>query len=202
MRAGKGGLARQTQERYKRAQYGFSGGPQQPCQRMRLALQALNDVERGRLLRRYAIGGAMGATFYLEPVSTFDLDIFVVFPQEQLIQTLTPICEFLRARGYQPHGESVVIGNWPVQFLPAETPLLREAVEQAPAQDYEGVPTRVMSAEHLMTIALQAGRAKDHARLVAFVEAGVADVARLEDILARHGLREAWHRFKSRYLDE
>ena len=144
----------------------------------------------------------MGATFYLEPVSTFDLDIFVVFPQEQLILTLTPIYEFLRARGYQAQGESVVIGNWPVQFLPAETPLLREAVDQAPAHDYEGVQTRVMSAEHLMAIALQAGRAKDHARLVAFVEAGVADVARLEDILARHGLREAWHRFKSRYLDE
>jgi len=37
--------------------------------------------------------------------------------------------------------------------------------------------------------------------LVAFVEAGVAGVARLEDSLARHGLREAWQRFKSRYLD-
>jgi hypothetical protein len=95
----------------------------------------------------------------------------------------------------------VVIGNWPVQFLPAETPSLREAVEQAPAHDYEGVPTRVMSAEHLMAIALQTGRAKDHARLVAFVEAGVADPGRLKDILTRHGLSEAWQRFESRYLD-
>lgn len=169
---------------------------------MKPALQALNDLERAGLVRHYAIGGAMGATFYLEPVSTFDLDIFVVFHHEGVILTLAPIYDFLRARGYQPQGESVVIGNWPVQFLPAETSLLREAVEQAPALDYEGVPTRVMSAEHLMAIALQTGRAKDYARLVAFVESGVADMARLDDILARHGLREAWQRFKSRYLNE
>ena len=67
------------------------------------------------------------------------------------------------------------------------------------AHDYDGVPTRVMSAEHLMANALQTGRAKDHARLVAFVEAGVADAARLGDILGQHGLRELWQRLKSPY---
>jgi len=40
---------------------------------MRLALQTLNDLEREGLIRRHAIGDAMSATFYLEPVSTFDL---------------------------------------------------------------------------------------------------------------------------------
>ena len=140
---------------------------------MKLALQVINDLEREGLIRAHAIGGAMGATFYLEPVSTFDLDIFVIFHHQPLILTLTPIYDFLRARGHLPAGDAVVIGNWPVQFLPAETPLLREAVEQARTHDYEGVSTRVMSAEHLMAIALQTGRAKDFARLVAFVEAGV-----------------------------
>jgi hypothetical protein len=168
---------------------------------MKLALQAINDLEREGLIHRHAIGGAMGATFYLEPVSTFDLDIFVVFQHQPLVLTLTPIYDFLRARGHQPEGDAVVIGNWPVQLLPAETPLLREAVEQARPLDYEGVPTRVMSAEHLMAIALQTGRAKDHARLVAFVESGVADRTRLDDILSRHGLTAAWQRFASRYLD-
>jgi hypothetical protein len=168
---------------------------------MKVALQAINDLEREGLIRSAAIGGAMGATFYLEPVSTFDLDIFVVFHDTPLTLTLTPIHEFLRARGHRPEGDAVVIGNWPVQFLPAETPLLREAVEQARVVDYEGVPTRVMSAEHLMAIAVQTGRTKDHARLVAFVESGVADRARLDDILSRHGLNAAWQRFAARYLD-
>lgn len=168
---------------------------------MRLALQAINDLEREGLIQKAAIGGAMGATFYLEPVSTFDLDIFVIFEGQPLIVSLTPIYDFLKARGHQPEGDAVVVGNWPVQFLPAETPLLREAVEQARQVDYEGIPARVMSAEHLMAVALATGRAKDHARLVAFVESGVADRARLNDILSRHGLKASWKRFEARYLD-
>jgi hypothetical protein len=44
-------------------------------------LQVLNELERGGVIDRYAIGGAMGATFYVEPLLTFDLDVFVVPPQ-------------------------------------------------------------------------------------------------------------------------
>ena len=57
-----------------------------------------------------------------------------------------------------------------------------------------------MTAEHLMAIALQTGRAKDHARLVMFVEAGIADMNRLSDILGRHSLLDAWKKFENRFL--
>jgi len=63
-----------------------------------------------------------------------------------------------------------------------------------------GLATRVMTAEHVMAIALQTGRAKDHARLVMFVEAGIADMDRLRDILARHSLLDAWAKFENRFL--
>ena len=56
------------------------------------------------------------------------------------------------------------------------------------------------TAEHLMAIALQTGHAKDHARLVMYAEAGIADVDRLRDILARHSLRDAWAKFENRFL--
>jgi hypothetical protein len=79
--------------------------------------------------------------------------------------------------------------------------LLKEAVEQAVTVDFEGVPTRVMTAEHLAAIALQTGRAKDFARLVAFVESGVLAPAKLTDILARHHLTDAWSRFETKYLN-
>lgn len=72
---------------------------------MKLALQAISDLERTGLIRRPAIGDAMGATFYLEPISTFDLDIFVVFRDPPLLLTLTPIYDFLKARGHRPEGE-------------------------------------------------------------------------------------------------
>lgn len=51
-----------------------------------------------------------------------------------------------------------------------------------------------------MAIALQTARAKDHARLVMFVEAGVADTERLRQILARHSLLEKWAKFEQRFL--
>lgn len=168
---------------------------------MKDTLAEVNALRDAGVIGQSAIGGAMGATFYLEPVSTFDLDIFVLFEGAPLIRTLSPIYEFLKARGHAPEGDAIMIHGWPVQFLPAETPLLREAVGRAREIDFEGVPARVMTAEHLMAIALQTGRAKDHARLVAFVEAKVADAVLLRDILERHGLVVAWQRFEQRYLN-
>ena len=162
-------------------------------------IQALH--EKG-IVRQSAIGGAMGATFYLDPISTYDLDIFVIFEGTPLILTLSPIYEFLISRGHTPEGEAMLVHGWPVQFLPAESPLLREAVERAREIDYEGVPTRVMQAEHLMAIALETGRGKDYARLVSFVEASVAEPASLRDILERHGLSPAWKTFEERYLSQ
>ncbi len=166
---------------------------------MKATLSELNALRDAGIIGQCAIGGAMGATFYLEPISTYDLDIFVLFDNPPLILTLTPIYEFLKQRGHVPEGDAIAIHGWPVQFLPAESPLLTEAVQQAVAVDFEGVPTRVMTAEHLMAIALQTGRAKDFARLLAFLESGVVDEIALAGILARHGLVDAWGRFKQSY---
>ena len=63
-------------------------------------------------------------------------------------------------------GEYIVIGGWPVQFLPPTGPLVDEALGQAVETDVEGVRARVFSAEHLAAIALETGRAKDKARLL------------------------------------
>ncbi len=46
---------------------------------MKLALEVVNSLERDGIIGRYAIGGAMAAVFYAEPVSTFDVDIFITF---------------------------------------------------------------------------------------------------------------------------
>ena len=45
---------------------------------MKKALSVLNQLEKSRIIERYAIGGAMAATFYVEPFTTFDLDVFVI----------------------------------------------------------------------------------------------------------------------------
>ena len=87
-----------------------------------------------------------------------------------------------------------------MQFLAAEDALLTEAVRAAVTRESTGLTTRVMTTEHLMAIALRTGRAKDHARLVMFVEAQVADMNRLRDILGRHCLLDSWFTFENRFL--
>jgi hypothetical protein len=167
---------------------------------MKDTLSEINELRTAGFIGQWAIGGAMGAIFYLEPISTYDLDIFVIFEGAPRILTLTPIYDFLKARGHTADGDAMMVHGWPVQILPAESALLREAVEQAREVDFEGVPARVMTAEHLMAIALQTGRGKDFARLLTFVESQAADAVKLCEILERHGLSAAWKRFEQNYL--
>lgn len=142
----------------------------------------------------YAIGGAMAATFYIEPVTTFDLDVFVVLPQEAdgLLLSLGPLYDYLRAAGFKEDKECVVIHGIPVQFLPAFNPLVEEALANAIETDYDGIKVPVFSPEHLTAIALQTGRGKDKARVQSFAESGVLCPEKLTGILTRHGLEGKW----------
>ena len=149
---------------------------------MKETLAVVEKLHADGIIGPYAIGGAVGAAFYIEPVATLDVDIFVLFEPAPVILTLTPIYEACAKLGYRAEGDAIQIEGWPVQFLPATQPLVAEAVREAVTREAEGSTTRVMTAEHLMAIALQTGRAKDHARLVMFVEAGIADRDRCVDI--------------------
>jgi len=165
-------------------------------------IETINRMQADGVIERYAIGGAVGATFYLEPVATLDVDVFVEFhtaPGSRIVSP-EPILKYLRDRGCTMQGEYVVIGDWPVQFLPAGTDLLREALAAAVEKNVEGTPVRVFSAEHIAAIALETGRAKDKARVLQFIEAGALDLQRLHEILARHGLGSAWQQFERQFL--
>ena len=160
---------------------------------MKRTLEVLNELEREGVFTRYAIGGAMAATFYTEPVLTFDLDVFVLLQSSATgLVSLAPIYDALRTRGYKEEQECILIEGVPVQFLPAYNALIEEALAQAREIDYEGVPARVVRAEHLIAICLQTGRAKDRARVAMLREQAHLDHELLADILRRHQLEEKW----------
>ena len=168
---------------------------------MKATLELINQMQSDGVIGRYAIGGAVGATFYLEPAATLDVDVFVMLPTSaggQLL-SLAPIYDYLKHRGCVAEGEHIVMGGWPVQFLPPSDDLEREAVSEAKQTEVEGVHTWVMSAEHLAAIALRTGRAKDHIRLVQFLEQGVVDRKKLQGILERYGLTPQARQFESRF---
>ena len=162
---------------------------------MEKTLQVLNSLEHDGVVRRYAIGGGMAATFYAEPVLTFDLDIFILLPQAQAtggLLSLAPLYEDLRRRGYVEEGECVVIEGVAVQFLPAYNRLLEEALTEARETRYENTLTRVLRAEHLVAIAVQTGREKDRQRVRKLTEQAPMDSEYLSSVLARHNLEVKW----------
>jgi len=157
-------------------------------------LQVLNELERDGVFTRYAIGGAMAATFYTEPFLTFDLDVFVVMPQTTGgLLTLAPLYDALRARGYsEQENECIMIEGVPVQFLPAYNALLEEALNDAQEIMYEDVPARVLRSEHLLAICLQTGRSKDRERARILREQAKLDQNFLADVLRRYQLEDKW----------
>lgn len=159
-------------------------------------------MQRIGVIGDYAIGGAVGASFYLEPAATVDLDIFVVLPESVGLVSLSAIYEYAEKQNWRLDREHIVVGDWPVQFLPVSHSLEREAVAEAVEARLDDVVARVMTAEHLAAIALRTGRAKDHARVVQFNEEGVLERQRLSSILAHHNLQEEWDNFSKRYLNE
>jgi hypothetical protein len=165
-------------------------------------IATINQMQAAGVIERYAIGGAVGSTFYIEPVATLDVDVFVAFPPQagSLLVSPQPIFDYLKERGGVMDGEYIILAGWPVQFLPAANPLLTEALDQAVEKRVTDVSVRVFTAEHLAAIALQTGRAKDKARLLQFVEAGALDATRFQDIVIRHGLASAWERFENQFL--
>ncbi len=155
------------------------------------------------IIGKYAIGGAVGATFYLEPAATLDVDIFVMLPTVPggWLLSLTPIYDYLKLRGGTVEDEHIVLSGWPVQFLPANDELEIEALAQAIPTTIEDVRTWVMTAEHLAAIALRTGRPKDHTRILQFIEQGAVDTKKLQTIVERHHLTAKWRQFERRFME-
>jgi len=167
---------------------------------MEKTLRVLNELQDAGIIEKYAVGGAVAATFYMEPVATYDLDIFVVLPEKKtVLTTLSPIYEYLRGKGYAEQEAHIIIEGVPVQFIPIYNALVEEAVDHARNTRYGKVKTRVLRPEYLAAIMLQTNRPKDRTRLTAFVEEAKMDKENLERILKDHGLTRKWQEFGRRF---
>jgi hypothetical protein len=158
---------------------------------MRAALEALNRLAADRVIENYAIGGAIGASFYLPAMQTEDLDVFVFLPASSgPLVTLTPVYDALKVQGGQVEGEYVRFGKWPVLILTDANALIAEAIREAVDTEFDGIPTRVFSAEHLCAIALQTGRRKDYARVMLFLDENEVGLEALTTLAVRFGFSD------------
>ena len=166
---------------------------------MKQVFAVLNQMVGDGALENYAVAGAIGAMFYVEPFSTQDIDVLVMTPVDRLVIEL-PGLDYLKARGYTEfRNEGIVVDDWPVQFLPATTQLEREACRNAENSNYEEVPVRVVLPEHLVAIMLSVGRPKDIARIQMFLSQDAVKIDALQDVIQRHGLTEKWADYKRKF---
>ena len=162
---------------------------------MEKTLQIIEEIARRGIVKSYAIGGGIAATYYIEPFLTYDLDVFFI-PTTEGLDVLSPIYEYCRERGFTEQAETILIEGFPVQFIPAYNDLVREAVENAATLKYRDVEARVVTAEYLTAIALQTGRAKDRERVIRLLDEAEIDRAVLNRILESYGLSETLNKLE------
>lgn len=166
---------------------------------MKETLEVLNSLKDKGLIDNYAIGGGIATIFYTEPVFTYDLDVFIIVKHESAskIISLTPIYDYLKSKGCSWKGEHIVINELPVQFIPVNSNLEKESIENAKDVVYSEIKTKVLSAEYLIAIALKIGRRKDFEKVTRLIEQAKIDKKALELILKEHGLL---NKFKKLHL--
>ena len=164
---------------------------------MKDAIKALNALVSRDVIKEYAIGGGTAALAYLEPVVTFDVDVFVVFTDSDRFDVLSPVYSTLQndfgATFDAAHPETITVCGVALQFLEAKDGLLSEACKSAKVIDYDGVPARIFSAEHLIAICVSVGRPQDRQRVGMFYAAKAYDPTLLNSILVKYGLLEKWN---------
>jgi hypothetical protein len=158
-------------------------------------IPVINEMQADGIIERYAIGGDAATSLYLDSVNPRHLEIVVPLPTVpgKLIVSPTRIFEYLIGRGAIFEAQFMRIGDTKTLFVPPSTPLLEEALRDAPVRDFDGHPAKVFTADHLAALAFQTGRA--NARVLDLAAADVLDVDRLHAILARHGLMDRWKQF-------
>lgn len=163
-------------------------------------LKVINELKERKIIRDFSIGGGIAVLYYVEPLLTYDLDIFFI-PAEDRIDVLSPIYDYLKGKGYKLQEEHIVIEGVPVQFIPVYNKLIREAVLDTAEVKYGRMNTKVLGLEYLVAIMFQTNRPKDRERLVKIFEEVKVDLRFLKKILKKFNLLDKYTRFKEMYFE-
>jgi len=166
-------------------------------------IEVINKLAQQGAIKQYAIIGAVAALNYIQPALTEDLDVLVSlsdFREQRGLLLLAPIEAALASMGYtERSGVGIKIEGWPVQFLPVSSRLDEDALMNAAEVDYKGTSAsfkaRVARAEHLVAMALKAGRLKDLARIDAFLDEKAVNLQALKDVLRHFDLMADWNAY-------
>lgn len=163
------------------------------------ALRLANEMEKKKVIGKYAIGGSIGTIYWTEAYATKDLDLFLRLPVSNGGISLMPFMRYIADKGYPFSSQYVQVGSLMLDFVGVYNPLTEEALDNAVDVNVYDVPTRVFKPEYLLAIALQTGRAQDFEKVIKICRETDLDEEYLEDIIKRHNLSRKWNEFKKKY---
>ena len=144
-------------------------------------IKRLNRLKKTGVMKDYAIGGAHAVAYYLEPVKTLDLDIFVFAESDQDFHIFRT---YIKKAGFKMRGTHVIIDDMPVHFLPGSLhPFINEAVRKGKRIRVNNIPTKILTVEYLIISLLMAFRLKDKMVIPDLLE--LVDLERLRPIIER-----------------
>ena len=145
------------------------------------AIRALNQLKRRRVIRDYALMGAVAAAAYIEPIFTQDLDVVIlVDTDEEYLNTFRRVVE--EAEGID--GMHVIFAGVPVQLFPTTiSALYHDTVDSSRPFRLGNLRVRVASPEHLVLLCLDAFREKDQLRIRSLLPK--ADIDTIDALLER-----------------
>ena len=163
---------------------------------MKKVIQILNELVDKGIIKKYAIGGAVGVIFYTETFTTRDIDVFVA-PQmtDSGIIHLGLIYEYLKKAGYSMKGQYFIIEGIPVDFVVVYNDLTLEALDNSIDKQYNKMRVKVFRPEYLLAIALQTGRVRDLRKIDLLMSETDLNGELLKDILKHHNLYKKWRKY-------
>jgi len=164
-------------------------------------LKVIKELKNKKVISDYAIGGGIAVLYYVEPLLTYDLDIFFT-PVEESLDVLAPVYKYMRGRGYKTQREHIIIEGVPTQFIPVYNELIKEAVQNSTEVKYGRIKTKVLSLEYLVAVMLQTYRTKDRERIIKIFEEAKVNLNSLKKLLKKHNLYEKYTKFRGLYFEE
>ncbi|MCC7528368.1 MAG: hypothetical protein IT342_07590 [Candidatus Melainabacteria bacterium] len=158
-------------------------------------LELINQLESEGIIQKPTIGGSVAIMYYAQPVKTDDLDIFCYIPKREFLVELGPIYKRLEELGCKFKDLYINVRGVDVQFLvPANQPLVEEALENAASVTIDNVKTHIFEYEYALAVKAAAGRPKDWAQIATALESATPNKNKLDALLTKYGLLEKWRR--------
>ena len=135
----------------------------------------------------------MAVSLHLEPYTAEELEVLVQFPVGRINPpSQSELHAAIVALGGSIEGERIRLGSWPIRLIVADTPLSRAALDDAPAVDFDAIPVRQLSPEHLCAMTVVCGsepgqRYRHYRQITMFIEHDAVDVSMVSGLLACHG---------------